>query len=164
MALVIATEAALFASLFFAWAFLKHDSSAWSAHPAPDLLLPGINTALLLASSVVLEWAPRGRRALALAIALGATFAVVQGWEYTRLAFGPATDAYGSAFIVMTGIHGVHVLAGLLMLGFVALTWRRQQSGTPNERLRIASLYWHFVDLVWLVLFSVLYLAPHAGL
>ena len=161
MGLVIATEAALFASLFFAWAFLKHDSPAWSAHPAPDLVLPGINTALLLASSMVLEWAPRGRRALALAIALGAMFAVVQGWEYTRLPFGPATDAYGSAFIVMTGIHGVHVVAGLLMLGFVAFTWQRREPGAPNERLRIASLYWHFVDAVWLVLFSVLYLAPH---
>lgn len=170
MALLIATEAALFASLFFAWAYLGRGSATWSRHPAPELWLPAINTVVLLASSVTLHLGLRRARdgapshvrgALAVTIVLGSIFVALQGWEYAHQGFGAATDAYGSAFVIITGIHGVHVVVGLLMLGFVALTLGRDPDAGGPRRASIASLYWHFVDVVWLTLFSVFYVAPH---
>jgi cytochrome c oxidase subunit I+III len=170
MALLIATEATLFASLFFAWAYLAHGSTGWSNHPAPALLLPAINTGVLLLSSATLHWGLRRsrgsapaklRRALMTTIALGVLFVALQGWEYAHQAFGLATDAHGSAFVIITGIHGIHVIVGLLMLGFVVLTLGRESGDAARGRASVASLYWHFVDVVWLAVFGVLYVAPH---
>jgi heme/copper-type cytochrome/quinol oxidase subunit 3 len=170
MALLITTEAVLFASLFFAWAYLGNGSKTWSSHPPPALLLPGINTIILVASSVMLHWGlqrpesastTRTRGALAATIALGIIFVILQGWEYGHQGFGPATDAYGSAFVIITGIHGMHVVVGLLMLGFVALTVSRDGANGALRRTRLVSLYWHFVDVVWLLVFGVLYVSRH---
>ena len=170
MVLLIATEVALFASLFFAWAYLSYESKTWSQHPAPALSLPAVNTVVLLLSSIALHWglkrarggsASQMRGALAVTIALGVIFVTLQGWEYAHQGFGPATDAYGSAFIIITGIHGAHVIVGLLMLGFVALTVGHHPGDGARRRAGVVALYWHFVDVVWLTLFGVLYVAPH---
>jgi cytochrome c oxidase subunit I+III len=173
MALLIATEAALFASLLFSWAYLANGSKTWLSHPPPPLALPAVNTVILLISSATLHWglrrsrnasATRTRSALAATIALGIIFVILQGWEYGHQAFGPATDAYGSAFVVITGIHGMHVVVGLLMLGFVALTFGRDGGDggdAAQRRTRLVALYWHFVDVVWLLVFGILYAARH---
>ena len=170
MGLLIATEAVLFASLLFAWEYLGPGSHVWLQHPPPGLRVPAINTVVLVASSVTLHLGLRRspdtsgswpRRAVLLTIALGASFVALQGWEYAHQDFGPATDAYGSAFVIITGIHGVHVVVGLLMLGFIALMHGREPAARVHGRARIVAWYWHFVDVVWLTVFGVLYVAPH---
>ena len=166
MTLLIVTEAALFACLIFSWVYLKQGSKTWAAHVPPELRIPGINTVVLLASSAVLHWGvKRGdrwmRAAIAATIALGVVFVTLQGWEYAHQDFGPATDAYGSAFVIITGIHGVHVVVGLLMLEFALLALRRESNDRGGARAGTIARYWHFVDVVWVTVFAVLYVAPH---
>ncbi len=168
MSLTIATEAALFAGLFFTWFYLKHHSAIWPVHTPPELLMPGINTVILLASSAVLHWGHRGgaqprRGVITLTMLLGLVFLALQVREYGRLSFLPTTDAYGSSFYTITGIHGAHVLVGLLLLGYLVLTTGRtpRRAVTDRRWLSNVSLYWHFVDVIWLLVFGVLYVLPH---
>jgi heme/copper-type cytochrome/quinol oxidase subunit 3 len=81
--------------------------------------------------------------------------------EYSHKQFTPATDAYGSLFFTITGFHGAHVAVGLLMIAVVAV---RAWLGHFSERRHLAvtnvSWYWHFVDVVWLAVFTSLYLSP----
>lgn len=172
MWLTIATEAALFAALFFAWFFLADGSDVWTQHAAPELWIPAGNTIILLLSSLVLHLGARraarahagvARGAVACTLALGAVFVAIQLWEYTTLGASPTFDAYGSAFYLITGLHGAHVVAGLLMLTFVLVaTGRRALSADDDRRTaRIVARYWHFVDAVWLCVFAVVYVAPH---
>ena len=171
MTWLIATEAALFAYLLFAYFYLASAAQTrWPPSGPPELSLALPNTFVLLASSAALLWAERGmdrdrpgrlRLGLAVTILLGAAFLVVQGFEYHRAAFSPSTDAYGSLFFTITGLHGAHVLVGLLMNAF-ALAMALAGPLTRARRVAIhnAALYWHFVDVVWLVVFTCLYLSP----
>jgi cytochrome c oxidase subunit I+III len=172
MTLLIATEAALFASLLFSWAYLKMGSAVWAKHSAPELTVPGINTIILVTSSIVLHWGVRAslnqsqrrmRTAIAAAMLLGAVFVAIQAWEYAHNGFGPGTDAYGSSFVVTTAVHGTHVVVGLAMLGFVLLATPHESVERARKRAGIVAMYWHFVDVVWLAVFGILYVAPHIG-
>ncbi|MDQ2668152.1 MAG: cytochrome c oxidase subunit 3, partial [Gemmatimonadota bacterium] len=100
--------------------------------------------------------------ALFITIALGVAFLVTQGVEYAREQHMAQTDAYWSAFYTITGVHGAHVLVGVLML---SMNLVRTLLGHFTARRHLAvqngAMYWHAVDLVWLVLLVVLYLAPH---
>jgi len=133
--------------------------------------LPTINTALLLTSGVTLTIAHHallaGQRArtigfMWLTVLLGATFLGVQGYEYfhayTELNLKLSSGIYGSTFFMLTGFHGFHVFVGALMLLFITL---RLQSGhfTPQRHFGFegAAWYWHFVDVVWLGLYVVVY-------
>jgi cytochrome c oxidase subunit 3/cytochrome c oxidase subunit I+III len=128
--------------------------------------------AVLLTSSVVLHVgelaAKKGRggaarAAVLLTVLLGAVFLAIQAQEYaeklTRLR--PSTNAYGSIFYAMTGIHGLHVALGLLMLIYVLLLPELDSPRPPHRALHNAALYWHFVDAVWVLLVAVLYVLPH---
>lgn len=171
MALFITTEALLFVVLFFSYFYLGHDDPVWPAEP-PRLFYALVMLAVLLTSSVVLHaserlLARRGSRAARLGIAatmlLGVAFLVLQGFEYhERLeTVRPTEDAYGSIFYVITGLHGAHVLLGLGLLAFVVALPRLEPNDEPPYRaLHNAGLYWHFVDAVWVVIVSVLYLLP----
>jgi cytochrome c oxidase subunit 3 len=133
--------------------------------------LPTINTALLLTSGVTLTIAHHallaGNRAKTIGfmwvtVLLGVTFLFVQGYEYSHayseLNLKLSSGVYGSTFFMLTGFHGFHVFIGALMLLFITL---RLQKGhfTPQRHFGFegAAWYWHFVDVVWLGLYVVVY-------
>lgn len=174
MLCLIATEGILFAYLIFSFLYLGTQTNArWPDDGPPALTRALPNTILLLASSLVLEWskrnflAGRSRRwqiGLAATILMGAGFVYVQVQEWAAKSFGPTTDTYGSAYFTLTGIHMAHVVLGLVGLGFV-FVWSAQGrlSHKRHEHLSIATIYWHFVDVVWLCVFTTVYLAPRIG-
>jgi cytochrome c oxidase subunit 3 len=133
--------------------------------------LPTINTALLLSSGVTLTIAHHALRAghraqtirfMWLTVLLGIVFLGVQGYEYhhlyTELNLKLSSGTYGSTFFMLTGFHGLHVFIGMLMLLFITL---RLQKGhfTPERHFGFegAAWYWHFVDVVWLGLYMLVY-------
>lgn len=169
---LILTEGSLFAYLLVTYTYLAFTSSqVWPPEGPPQLIVPGINTLVLLASSgcVVMSerWLRRDRQALSVAalitaVVLGIVFVAVQMHEWTAKGYGPSAHLYGSLYFIITGFHMAHVAVGALMLACVA-AWTAMGRVTAQgpAPLVIAGLYWHFVDVVWLVIFSVLYLMPH---
>ena len=171
VACVVVTEGAFFAYLLFSYFYLASIASNPWPSEVPGFGLPLVNTAILLASSVAVVWAERGIRGghrarlrvgLAIAITLGIVFLVFQGVEYGREKASPTHDAYGSLFYTITGFHGAHVFAGLIMLGVVLVRALRGHFGKErHEAVSNAAVYWHFVDAVWLAVFTSLYVTPH---
>jgi heme/copper-type cytochrome/quinol oxidase subunit 3 len=175
MLLLIATEAALFALLLASYFYVKFQTEGpWPPDGIadPKLAKPIVMTVLLMASSVPAYLAERSARrgnqrglvaALAATLALGTAFLALQVWEYTEKAklFTPHTDAYGSLFYTITGLHGAHVVAGLALLVWT-LAFALRGSFTAERHLAVqnVSLYWHFVHGVWLFVFVSLYLLP----
>jgi cytochrome c oxidase subunit III len=174
MALVCLTEAALFACFLVAYFYLGAENPAWP--PAgienPKLQIPLIMTALLLSSSLVLIVAEKqrehGHRAVyragtVLTLLLGLGFLTLQVTEYREKlrSMGPSEHAYASLFYTITGFHGAHVAFGLLLLAYTLL--RDGFGRIDPERpivVKVSSLYWHFVDAVWLVILMSLYISP----
>ena len=171
MVLLIVTEASLFVYLLFSYFYLGSMARGpWPPPGPPELRLALPNTAILLLSSGTMWWAESGirrdgqgrlRLGLLLTLALGMVFLSIQMVEYRHSAFTPATDAYGSLFFTITGFHSAHVAVGLLMLAVVGV---RASLGHFSARRHLAvtnvSWYWHFVDVVWLAVFTSLYLSP----
>ena len=174
MALVVATEATFFAFLLFSYFYLASMArGAWPPDGAPDLKLALPNTIILIVSSGTIWWAESGikkgkqgqlRLGLAVTLVLGIIFLVLQALEYSHKTFTPATDAYGSLFFTITGFHGAHVFAGLLM-NVVIQIWAWLGQFTARRHLAVSNvvMYWHFVDVVWIVVFVSLYLTPRLG-
>ena len=171
---LIATEAALFAYLLFAYFYTGATAGAgWvlEAHPSLKVALP--NTLLLIASSGAAWWGERGvlnrRRhqalaGFALAFVMGSVFAGVQTYEWHAKPFRLGTSSYGSLYFLTTGIHEAHVLAGIAVLAALFL-WTALDYFSPRRRLSVSAgvLYWHFVDIVWLFVFATYYLTPYLG-
>ena len=174
MALLCATEGTLFACLIASYFYLAVGSRRWppAGIEVPKLLLPGIMTACLVSSSAVLHWAERGIRqdqrgrltaGLGMTIVLGVAFLLLQAREYADKLkhFRPQEHAYASLFYTITGFHGVHVAAGILLLGYTLLRAARGHfTAEEHVGVSVTSLYWHFVDVVWLVILTSLYLSP----
>ena len=129
--------------------------------------LPLLNTLILLTSGTTVTWAHHGllhgdrsalKNGLILTIILGAIFTGVQAWEYAHAPFAFKNSIYGSTFFMATGFHGFHVLIGTIFLTVCLL---RAYAGhfTPKQHIgfEFAAWYWHFVDVVWLFLFSCIY-------
>jgi heme/copper-type cytochrome/quinol oxidase subunit 3 len=171
MWLFIVSEATLFVMLFFAYVYLGHGAVRW-ADPRPSVPPALAMLVVLLGSSAVLLWGERrqreGRRtharaAVLVTAACGLAFLALQGVEYAKRLreITPRTNAYGSTFYAITGLHGLHVLLGVLMLLYVWLLPDMGEAERPPHRaLHNAALYWHFVDAVWIVIVAALYLAP----
>lgn len=171
MWLFIATEAMLFAGLISSYFYFRFRADQWplGSIPAPELMLPSIGTVLLVTSSATAHWAERGVAAgrvrrlqvgLGLTVLLGVAFLGVQIYEYAHAGFTPQTNAYGSIFFGVTGFHGLHVLVGVAMLLAIATAaWQGEYDAEHHLPVRLAILYWHFVDAVWIVVFSSLYLS-----
>ena len=166
------TEGVLFGSLASSYFLLRGDAPEWPVGdlPAPDLMVPGILTALILVSSVSMAWTSRAaggerpqpnrlRLGLAVTFALGAAFVGLQAFELSRYDYSPTENAYASIFFTMTGAHAAHLGLGVLMLGWTLVrSWfvehrPAQRSDVPN-----VALYWHFVGAVWLLVLAVAYL------
>ena len=95
---------------------------------------------------------------------LGATFVGGQVYEFTAFyneGLGFTTSLFGSSFYTLTGFHGVHVTVGIIMLlAFVAINKRSRVPGSKSETVEMIGLYWHFVDIVWIIIFTLIYLIP----
>ncbi|MDI9408401.1 MAG: cytochrome c oxidase subunit 3 [Candidatus Pacebacteria bacterium] len=175
MTLFIASEVMFFAAFF--WAFFDNAlfpreaiNFVWPPAGIETLdpwHLPFLNTLILLLSGTTLTWAHHALiegdnknviNGLALTVALGVIFTLVQAWEYSHAAFGLKDTVYASTFYLATGFHGFHVIVGTI---FLAVNLVRAKRGTLSEKHHIgfesAAWYWHFVDVIWLFLFICIY-------
>lgn len=171
MVTFLIAESAIFLGLFTAYLIFRSTSQVWPPEGTPEreLLLPGINSIILIASSFVMH---QGQSAIrkndvsglklwfGLTALMGIIFLVGQGYEYFHLEFGLKTNLFASFFYVLTGFHGLHVTLGLLLI--LAVLWRSRKSGHYSSQshfgVEAAELYWHFVDVVWVILFILVYL------
>jgi len=162
----LATDAMGFGGLFIAYGILRVRADVW---PDPrsrlSLAYAAAMTFALLTSSLTMTLATRAASArirnawLDATLALGVAFLAGGAVEYHHLlaggaAMGLTTDVYASTFYLLTGFHGLHVLAGVIGIGFMFRAKSRAQS------LGTMALYWHFVDAMWMPIFSILYLWP----
>lgn len=175
MVLGVVTEATLFALLLLVWFYLAAQADEWPpvGIPDPELTRSGIRSALLLFSSVTISWAERGIRkgqrnrllvGLVLTFLLAAVFMAGHVQEMIKLPseFTWATNAYGSARYTILNFHAAHLGVGMAMLLFALFAGLRGRYGSEHHLdLSIVSIYWHFVDVIWIFVYSALYLAPH---
>jgi cytochrome c oxidase subunit III len=175
MALFIASELMLFGGLFAGYFYVRQQADSWPPADIEHTLSKGIGgllTAILVSSSIAAHFGILGvkrdnqaqfKLGIAIAIVLGTIFIAGQIYEWFNLMDeGLTADSgvYGSTFYIITGFHGAHVIAGLAMLAVVMLraVWRDFTSA--RHLFADASvLYWHFVDVIWVFVFSILYLS-----
>ena len=171
---LVASEAALFSYLLFSYYYVGASAQpAWLPEPYPKLW-PGLpNTILLIASSFAAWFGEKGvekanrRQALTgfgLAFVMGAIFAAVQGYEWWTKTYGLGSSSYGSLYYTTTGFHMAHVIAGLIILASL-FGWTAIDYFSPRRRISVSAgvLYWHFVDVVWLFVFTTYYVTPYLG-
>ena len=166
----LASELMFFAGLFASYFTIRAAATTW---PGPDVKLSTVRdfgfTLVLVASSFTMQWAVhqlgQGKRTTAMrwivaTIVLGALFLANQAIEWTQVPFHASTSAYGSLFFIMTGFHGLHVLFGLLaMVGLLLRLGTGGDSDVGAEPVaEVITYYWHFVDIVWVGLYSCLFL------
>ncbi|MFZ2169709.1 MAG: cytochrome c oxidase subunit 3 [Methylococcaceae bacterium] len=169
---LIVTEGSLFGYLLFSYFYLASQTEQhWPPEGLPSLVMPGLNTLILLASSGFV-WASERciqRRqmrwslaSMALALILGIGFVVIQLHEWSIKTYDMTSNLYGSLYFTITGFHMLHVIVGLIIL-MMLLLWIAL--GYFDDRryaaVTIGGLYWHFVDVVWLFVFTSLYLMPY---
>jgi heme/copper-type cytochrome/quinol oxidase subunit 3 len=168
---LVATEGALFGYLLFSYFYsLLQADGPWPPEGPPSLALALPNTFVLLASSVAVWIGERGlgrnRSMQALcgllaAFVLGAVFVAVQLVEWSNKPFSLSSHLYGSFYFTITGFHMAHVFVGLLVLAALAFwTFRGRFDRGRREPVAIGALYWHFVDAVWLAVFTTFYVVP----
>ncbi len=173
MRLTILTESFLFISLFSSYFFLGNNKERWHLEELPKLHFALPMLAVLITSSFVLHWGERqvkrerysaARIGLALTILIGLVFLTLQAFEYREhwQHLTPYTDSYGSIFYTITTFHAAHVIVGLIILGYVlAMPRYAPAPKTPYRPYHVASMYWHFVDVVWLFIVGIMYVGPH---
>jgi len=169
MILFITSEIMFFGGLFGAYLSLRAGSDDWPPEGIEvERSIPIVLTLVLLTSSVTVHLASKAahrrdqagvRRAVTLTVALGLLFLAGQAFEYSRLDFAIEDGAYATTFFATTGFHGLHVLVGvvILALGFLQVG-RREADPRSLGQVEAASYYWHFVDAIWILVFTVIYL------
>jgi len=166
----LASESLIFAALFAAYIVLKGSAPLWLPPGVEGLEVrePLINTIVLVSSSGVAWLAERAlhRRQLVpfrlwwlLTMAMGTWFVVGQAREWQGLTFGLGDGVFGACFYLLTGFHGLHVITGVLLMAL--MLWRSFRPGNYDggeAGVTAVGLFWHFVDVIWIVLFALLYL------
>lgn len=170
MLLFIISEIMVFGAFFTAYFFIRVvDGNPWPAEGTElPKLIAGVNTAILVSSSITLHWAleavKRGNRmafkvGMATTFMLGATFLFIQINEYVHIGFAPSNSAQASVFYGLTGLHGAHVALGLMILLFVTVrAFRGHFSAQEHRGVEVPGIYWHFVDVMWVIVYSTVYL------
>ncbi len=170
MLLFIASEVMFFGGLFAVYFNVRAANRVWppEGFHVEALPIPAIATIILVISSFTMQWAiwrirvndrTGMNRALAVTLLLGIVFLAIQLYDYTTLGFGLSSGVYGSLFYTMTGFHGAHVFGGVVGILVVMLRGMAGQfSAGHHVAVEAVSIYWHFVDVVWIALFTTLYL------
>ena len=173
--LFLASEVMLFGGLFAGYIILRVGSTDWPLGADFGLSVPiaFFNTVVLITSSVtmVMAWAslirkdfPKYRIYMALTVLCALIFLVVKAFEYSSKFdhhYYPSTHVFLALYFCITGLHGIHVLAGAIVNGYLLGPGAKMWETNPEQftnRVEASGLFWHFVDLVWIFLFPVLYL------
>jgi cytochrome c oxidase subunit III len=169
MLLFIISEIMVFGAFFTAYFFIRvAQGDTW---PAPGTHLPlevaGVNTAILVSSSFTLHWAEqalkRGNRfglkaGMLTTFLLGCAFLFIQINEYANIGFAPQDQAQATIFYSLTGLHGAHVFIGLVLLLIVTIrAFRGHYSPEEHRGVEVPGIYWHFVDIMWIVVYTTVY-------
>ena len=173
--LFLASEVMLFGSLISSYILLRTGAASWpSGSSILNVSLATINTMVLITSSitVVFAWASlkenklnKFRLYMFLTILSGVIFLAVKGFEYSvkfHHHLFPSSSSFLGIYFTLTGIHGLHLIGGVLLNTYMLLTSGAKFRDNPQRftnRIEVAGLYWHFVDLVWIFLFPLLYLS-----
>jgi cytochrome c oxidase subunit 3 len=171
MLLFIISEIMIFAAFFTAYFFIRVvvTDAKW---PGPGFHIPvdiaAVNTGILLSSSLTIHWAltsiKNGNRfglkaGMVSTFCLGATFLSIQINEYVHLGIAPSDSAQASIFYGLTGLHGCHVFIGLCLLMFVTIrSFKGHYSPEQHRGVEVPGIYWHFVDIMWIFVFSSIYI------
>jgi len=172
--LFLASEVMLFGALFSTYILLRSSAATWPrGWTFLNVPLATVNTFVLIASSVtvIMAWSylrlgdlKKGRIFIALTLLCALGFLVIKGFEYThefQEGRSPATNNFMAIYFTLTGLHGLHVIGGMVVFGYFLFfghkMWHTERERYTN-RIEVVGLYWHFVDLVWIFLFPSLYL------
>lgn len=172
--LFLASEVMLFGGLFSAYIFLRIGAVDWpEGSSILSVPIATFNTLVLISSSVtmVMSWASlmvknfdRYRLYMGATILLALVFLVAKGFEYSEKfshQLYPSTSTFLAIYFTITALHGVHIIGGLIVNGYFLGPGSKMWATDPERftnRIEIAGLYWHFVDLVWIFLFPIFYL------
>jgi cytochrome c oxidase subunit 3 len=170
MLLFIISEVMVFGAFFTAYFFIRVVGGAeWPAEGTElPQLIAGVNTAILLSSSFTMHWALEAvksdnrwglKAAMLTTFLLGSTFLFVQINEYVHVGFSPQDHAQGTIFYGLTGLHGAHVFVGLTLLAMVTVrAFRGHFSSAEHHGVEVPGIYWHFVDIMWVIVFTTVYI------
>jgi len=170
MLLFIISEVMVFGAFFTAYFFIRVvNGDQWPAEGTElPKLIAGVNTAVLVSSSFTMHWALESvksdnrlglKAAMVSTFGLGATFLFVQINEYVHIGFSPQDSAQGTIFYGLTGLHGAHVFIGLTLLAMVTIrAFRGHFSSAEHHGVEVPGIYWHFVDVMWIVVYTTVYI------
>jgi cytochrome c oxidase subunit 3 len=178
--LFIGSEIMLFGSFFTAYFFARVVNGTIHPGPWPPInpqtgvqferpwFVALVNTLILVTSSFTMHWAltsaKKGNRAglcsgMVLTVLLGSTFLLTQIIEYHRIGFNTSDTAFAATFFGLTGLHGLHVLIGLtILMGMTIRAFRGHFSPEKHTGLEVGGIYWHFVDVMWIVVYVTVYI------
>ncbi|MHC5611787.1 MAG: cytochrome c oxidase subunit 3 [Nostoc sp.] len=165
----LASESLMFGGFFATYLFFRSTTAVWPPEGSElELLVPTINTIILVSSSFVIHFGDTAIKKnnvkgmqlwYAITAIMGAIFLGGQVYEYSTLGYGLTTNVFANCFYIMTGFHGLHVFIGLLLI--LRVLWRSRHPGeysaTNHTFIEMTEIYWHFVDIIWIVLFTLVY-------
>ena len=167
--LFIISEVMIFGAFFTAYFFIRVvNGDPWPAHGTvlPEAVA-GVNTCILVSSSLTVHWAvtsiKNGNRfglkaGILSTFLLGLTFLFVQINEYVHIGFSPRDTGQATVFYSLTGLHGAHVFIGLCILLVLCIrSFRGHYSAEHHRGLEVPGIYWHFVDVMWIVVYLTVY-------
>jgi cytochrome c oxidase subunit 3 len=166
----LVSESLMFGGFFATYLFFRGITEVWPPEGTEvELLLPTINTIVLVSSSFVIHFGDTAikkndvkgmQKWYTITAFMGTIFLLGQAFEYWSLGYGLTTNVFSNCFYLMTGFHGLHVFVGLLLI--LGVLWRSRRPGhysaTKHTGIEMAEIYWHFVDIIWIILFTLLYI------
>ncbi|MBW4512371.1 MAG: heme-copper oxidase subunit III [Scytonematopsis contorta HA4267-MV1] len=165
----LTSESLMFGGFFATYIFFLVSNEVWPPKETEvELFLPTINTIILVSSSFVIHLGDKAiknndvqgmRKWYRYTVIMGAIFLLGQAYEYMSLGYGLTTNIFSNCFYILTGFHGLHVFIGLLLI--LGVLWRSRRPGHYNSHkhigIEMAEIYWHFVDIIWVILFTLIY-------